>query len=79
MRFAAILAILACFPSAEPWKLEHLFRGPYVWGTLPERVTWAKDGRHAYYPEESHIFVRDQSLIDAFRQATEFFDRNLSE
>ncbi|HWB98672.1 MAG TPA: S9 family peptidase [Bryobacteraceae bacterium] len=30
-----------------------------------------------YYPEESHLFVRDETLIDAFRRAAEFFDRNL--
>jgi dipeptidyl aminopeptidase/acylaminoacyl peptidase len=36
-----------------------------------------KDFSEIYYPEESHIFVRDETLIDAFRRATEFFDRNL--
>jgi len=36
-----------------------------------------KDFSEIYYPEESHIFVRDESYIDAFRRATEFFDRNL--
>src|ERR1035438_10209488 len=34
-----------------------------------------KDFSEIYYPEESHIFVRDETLIDAFRRATEFFDR----
>ncbi len=36
-----------------------------------------KDFSEIYYPEESHIFVRDETLIDAFRRASEFFDRNL--
>jgi len=36
-----------------------------------------KDFSEIYYPEESHIFVRDETLTDAFRRATEFFDRNL--
>jgi len=36
-----------------------------------------KDFSEIYYPEESHLFVRDESLIDAFRRASEFFDRNL--
>lgn len=31
-----------------------------------------------YYPEESHIFVRDETLIDVFRRASEFFERNLA-
>jgi dipeptidyl aminopeptidase/acylaminoacyl peptidase len=38
-----------------------------------------KDFSEIYYPEESHIFVRDESYIDAFRRATEFFDRNLAQ
>jgi len=36
-----------------------------------------KDFSEIYYPEESHIFVRDETLIDAFRRASEFFDKNL--
>ena len=31
----------------------------------------------AYYPGESHIFARDETLADAFGRAAEFFDRNL--
>jgi len=37
-----------------------------------------KDFSEIYYPEESHIFVRDETLIDAFRRAGEFFDRGLA-
>lgn len=36
-----------------------------------------KQFEEIYYPEESHLFVRDETLIDAFRRAAEFFDRNL--
>ncbi len=36
-----------------------------------------KDFSEIHYPEESHIFVRDETLIDAFRRAAEFFGRNL--
>jgi dipeptidyl aminopeptidase/acylaminoacyl peptidase len=36
-----------------------------------------KPFEQAYYPEESHIFERDETLSDAFRRAAEFFDRNL--
>jgi dipeptidyl aminopeptidase/acylaminoacyl peptidase len=36
-----------------------------------------KDFSEIYYPEESHIFARDETLIDAFRRAAEFFGRNL--
>jgi YD repeat-containing protein len=31
----------------------------------------------AFYPEENHGFVRDESLIDSFRRTAEFFDRHL--
>ena len=36
-----------------------------------------KDFSQIYYPEENHILLRDESLIDAFRRAAEFFDRHL--
>ncbi|MFB3825277.1 MAG: prolyl oligopeptidase family serine peptidase [Bryobacteraceae bacterium] len=36
-----------------------------------------KPFEEAYYPQESHVFVRDETLIDAFRRTTEFFDRHL--
>jgi dipeptidyl aminopeptidase/acylaminoacyl peptidase len=36
-----------------------------------------KPFEQAYYPEEEHIFVRDETLIDAFRRAADFFGRNL--
>ena len=36
-----------------------------------------KDFSEIYYPQESHLFVRDESLRDAFRRAAEFFDRNM--
>ncbi len=38
-----------------------------------------KDFSQIYYPEENHLFVRDQTLIDAFGRAAEFFDRHLSQ
>jgi len=34
-----------------------------------------KEFEEAYYPEEDHLFVRDETLIDAFRRAANFFDR----
>lgn len=36
-----------------------------------------KDFEEIFYPEESHMFARDETLIDAFRRAGEFFERNL--
>ena len=36
-----------------------------------------KTFEEAFYPEENHAFVRDESLRDAFTRASEFFDRNL--
>jgi dipeptidyl aminopeptidase/acylaminoacyl peptidase len=37
-----------------------------------------KPFEQAYYPAENHIFVREQTLMDAFRRAAEFFDRHLA-
>jgi dipeptidyl aminopeptidase/acylaminoacyl peptidase len=34
-----------------------------------------KSFEHFYYPEESHLFYRDESLRDAFRRTSEWFDR----
>ena len=34
-----------------------------------------KDFEEAYYPEEDHLFTRDETLIDAFRRTASFFDR----
>ena len=31
----------------------------------------------AFYPEESHGFLRDETLIDSFRRTAEFFDQHL--
>ncbi|MBZ5604482.1 MAG: S9 family peptidase [Acidobacteriia bacterium] len=38
------------------------------------------EGKHFdtfFYPEESHVFYRDESLRDAFRRTSEWFDRYL--
>ena len=36
-----------------------------------------KSFEHFFYPEESHLFYRDESLRDAFRRTSEWFDRYL--
>lgn len=36
-----------------------------------------KDFEQAFYPEENHLFVRDETLIDAFRRTAGFVDRYL--
>jgi dipeptidyl aminopeptidase/acylaminoacyl peptidase len=36
-----------------------------------------KPFEHFFYPEESHLFYRDESLRDAFRRTSEWFDRYL--
>ena len=36
-----------------------------------------KDFAHIFYPEESHGFVRDETLVDSFRRTAEWFDRHL--
>jgi dipeptidyl aminopeptidase/acylaminoacyl peptidase len=38
------------------------------------------EGRHfdeIFYPEESHGFMRDETLMDCFQRASDFFDKNL--
>lgn len=65
--------------SAQDWSLEHLFARPYLWGTPPSALTWAKDGHtlvflwnesgdrfrelYAYHPE-SRKLVRLTHLAD---------------
>jgi len=36
-----------------------------------------KQFEHFYYPQEDHGFVRDETLIDAYRRTAQFFDRHL--
>jgi dipeptidyl aminopeptidase/acylaminoacyl peptidase len=36
-----------------------------------------KEFEEAFYPEENHAYVRDESYRDAFTRAAQFFDRNL--
>ena len=36
-----------------------------------------KDFSQIYYPEESHGFVRDETLIDSFRRTADWLDRHL--
>ncbi len=36
-----------------------------------------KDFSQIYYPEENHSFVRDETLIDAFRRTADWMDRHL--
>ena len=38
-----------------------------------------KSFEEAFYPEENHAYVRDESYRDAFARAAEFFDRNLKQ
>ena len=41
-RIAALLFSLALVVRAEDFSLDRLFSRPYVWGTSPSQVTWAK-------------------------------------
>ncbi len=36
-----------------------------------------KDFSHIYYPQENHGFVRDETLIDAFRRSAEWLEKHL--
>ncbi len=38
-----------------------------------------KSFEEAFYPEENHAYVRDESFKDAFQRAADFFDRHLGE
>jgi dipeptidyl aminopeptidase/acylaminoacyl peptidase len=42
MRAVAALLASAMLVSAQDWSLDHLFRRPYVWGTWPSQIAWAK-------------------------------------
>ncbi len=39
--FAALLAGTLLLP-AQDWSLDHLFTRPFVWGTWPSQISWAK-------------------------------------
>jgi dipeptidyl aminopeptidase/acylaminoacyl peptidase len=41
-------------------------------------ISERKDFSHIYYPQESHGFIRDETLIDAFRRTGEWFERYLT-
>lgn len=36
-----------------------------------------KDFSHIYYPQESHAFLREETLVDAYRRTAEWFDAHL--
>jgi dipeptidyl aminopeptidase/acylaminoacyl peptidase len=40
-----VLLVPLAASAAEPWPLEKLFARPYVWGTSPAEVRWAKGGQ----------------------------------
>jgi len=42
VRIAALLFSLALAGQAQDFSLDRLFTRPYVWGTSPSQVTWAK-------------------------------------
>ena len=35
------IAVLPCV--GQGWTLERLYTRPYIWGTAPQSLTWAKD------------------------------------
>jgi dipeptidyl aminopeptidase/acylaminoacyl peptidase len=42
LRIAVVFPLLALSASAQDFTLDRLFARPYVWGTSPSQVTWAK-------------------------------------
>jgi hypothetical protein len=42
VRIAVLLFSLALVGQAQDFSLDRLFTRPYVWGTSPSQVTWAK-------------------------------------
>jgi dipeptidyl aminopeptidase/acylaminoacyl peptidase len=44
-RLAALFLLFAPTLAAVDWSLDHLFTRPFLWGTTPSEVTWAKRAR----------------------------------
>jgi len=42
LRTIALIVAFATAAPAEDFTLDHLFQRPYVWGTTPSQITWAK-------------------------------------
>jgi dipeptidyl aminopeptidase/acylaminoacyl peptidase len=42
LRTIAMISVFAGALSAQDFTLEHLFSRPYVWGTSPSQIAWAK-------------------------------------
>jgi dipeptidyl aminopeptidase/acylaminoacyl peptidase len=44
---------------------------------IEKMIQEGRDFGQAFYPQESHGFVRDETLVDAFRRTAEWMDRYL--
>jgi hypothetical protein len=42
LRTIGVLLALAGMLSAQDWSLARLFTRPFLWGTLPTQIAWAK-------------------------------------
>jgi dipeptidyl aminopeptidase/acylaminoacyl peptidase len=42
MRLALSLLAFATLLPAESWTLDHVFTRPFIWGTTPSQIAWAK-------------------------------------
>jgi len=49
MRHFPSLLLLAPVLAAAPWSLETLFTRPYVWGTPPSNLVWAKSSPKLFF------------------------------
>jgi hypothetical protein len=44
---------------------------------IEKMIQEGRDFGQAFYPQERHGFVRDETLVDAFRRTAEWMDRYL--
>ncbi len=65
-RTCALLILAAFHLHAEEWPLEKLFTRPFVWGTTPSQLAWAKHARKlGFLWNERGGTFRDLYIYDA--------------
>src|SRR3954471_10468598 len=42
LRLIAVFVLCSLALPAQDWSLEHLFSRPFLWGTWPSQLAWAK-------------------------------------
>jgi dipeptidyl aminopeptidase/acylaminoacyl peptidase len=63
---AGVLVLRGAAASTEAWSLDHLFTRPYVWGTWPTQLAWAKHAHLLGFLWNAHgEAFRDLYVYDA--------------